>query len=112
MKRKSTAFSVVAVAVALCAFSLFAGSVRACDDCDCGLTSKGVDSYAVTPVVALTYPEPYNGEPVKPGGLIIKVEPSKPRPAPVWPRWVPIRPAPPPRPVVPPPRPHLPPPRW
>lgn len=112
MKRKVVAFSVVAFAVAFCVFSLSAGSARACDNCDCGLTDKSFDKYAVAPVVALTYPEPYTGEPAKRGGLIIKVEPSRPRPAPVWPRWVPIRPAPPPRPVVPPPRPYLPPPRW
>lgn len=71
--------------------------------CDC----DGEQCQAA-PVVALTYPEPYNGEPPKARGLTIEIKP--PRPAPAWPRWVPVRPAPPPRPIGPPPRP-LPPPR-
>lgn len=115
MSRKLIVFSVVAVIVALGFCNPSAESVRACDNCNYWGVGYGVDNCAATPMVALTYPEPYNGEEVKKGGLTIQVRPAPPpRPAPYWPRWVPVRPAPPPRPVGPPPRhlPPYPPPRW
>ncbi len=97
MSRKLITFSVVAVIVALGFCNTFAESVRACDNCNYWGVGYGVDDCAATPMVALTYPEPYNGEDVKKGGLTIQV-----------------RPAPPPHPVGPPPRrlPPYPPPRW
>ena len=79
----------VAFACAACAFA------QSCEDyCK---TSQCCE----TNVVALTYPEPYNGE----ERVAQRVTPP--------PRWSPARPAPPPRPVGPPPRPVPPPrPRW
>lgn len=104
-------FSVVATLAVISFCNPFAESVRACDNCNhCGLDC-GVEENVAAPVVALTYPEPYNGEETKKGGLTIQIRPvpprpAPPRPAPYWPRWVPVRPAPPPRPIGPPP------PRW
>lgn len=118
MSRKLITLSVVAVIVALGFCNTFAESVRAYDNCNCCGVGYCDDDCAATSVVALTYPEPYNGEEVKKGGLTIQVRPVPPRPAPYWPRWVPVRPAPPPRPIGPPPRPVWPPrpvgppPRW
>ena len=97
MPFKSFALSFfVAFACAACAFA------QSCDDC-CK-TSQCCE----TNVVALTYPEPYNGE----ERVAQRVTPP-PRPGGPPPRWVPVRPAPPPRPIGPPPRPVPPPrPRW
>lgn len=104
MSRKLIMFSVAAVIVALGFCNTFAESARAYDNCNCRGACCGVDDCAATPLVVLTYPEPYNGEEVKKGGLTIQIRPTPPpRPAPDWPRWVPVRPAPPPRPVGPPP---------
>lgn len=105
MNRKLIAFSVVAAIVALGFCNLSAEHVRACDDCNYLGAGYGVDNCAVAPMIALTYPEPYNGEEVKKSGLTIQVRPSlPPRPAPHRPRWIPVRPAPPRRTPPPPPR--------
>ena len=112
MNRKLCMLSVVAVIAALGFCNPSAESVRACDNCNYLGVGYGADNSVATPVIALTYPEPYNGEEVKKGGLTIQVRPAPPpRPTPYWPRWVPVRPAPPPRPIGPPPRWTPPPPR-
>lgn len=127
MNRKFVMLSVVAVFAVLGFCNPFAESVRACDDCNCrdGVCCDGGccddggnfcgNGFCDVPVVALTYPEPYNGENIKRGGLAIKIGPVwPPRPIPYRPRFVPGRPVPPPRPVAPPPRrwAPVPPPRW
>lgn len=85
-------------------FAAFAASLAFADDaCDnrCG---GGV---CAEQIVALTYPEPYDGEDRVRQRVTIGVVFPAPRP----PRWVPVRPGPP-RPVGPPPRPVSPPPRF
>lgn len=72
----------------------------------CG--NRCVDDACAEQVVALTYPEPYNGE--ERVGQRVTIDVGPPKPAPRPPRWVPVRPGPP-RPVGPPPRPVPPPPR-
>ena len=112
MSRKLLMFSVAATLAVISFCNPLAESVRACDNCNhCGV-GYGVEEKVAAPVVALTYPEPYNGEEVKKGGLTIQIRQAPPRPAPYWPRWVPVRPAPPPRPIGPPPRWTPQPPRW
>lgn len=98
MPFKSFVLSVFAVfACAACAFA------KPCDDCVKASQCCG------TNVVALTYPEPYNGEERVAQRVTID---AGPRPIGPPPRWVPVRPAPP-RPIGPPPRPVPPPrPRW
>lgn len=88
----------------------------------CG--NRCVDDACAEQVVALTYPEPYDGEdrirqrvtigvvfPAAPPPRWDPILPPPPKPAPRPPRWVPVRPGPP-RPVGPPPRPVSPPPRF
>lgn len=90
MRFKAFVLSVAALAVFVCGRAFAAP----CENCE----RRAVE--AAAPVIALTYPEPYTGEPVKPRGITINVVPPV-RPAPP-PRWVPIRPVPPPvRPVPP-----------
>jgi hypothetical protein len=99
MPFKSFVLSIFAVfACAACAFA------KPCDDC------ANTSQCCETNVVALTYPEPYNGEERVAQRVTVDVGP---RPIGPPPRWVPVRPAPPPRPIGPPPRPVPPPrPRW
>lgn len=87
MRFKAFVLSVAVFAVFACCRCYAAP----CDDCKRGAVEA--------PVIALTYPEPYTGEPAKTGGITINVVPPV-RPGPP-PRWVPIRPAPPVRPVPP-----------
>lgn len=113
MKLKALVLSIVFAVACLVGARGYAAPCD-CDGAACGETrdcARGDcdgDRCQAAPVVALTYPVPYNGEPPRPRGLTLEIKP--PRPAPAWPRWVPVRPAPPPRPIGPPPRP-LPPPR-
>lgn len=87
MRFKAFVLSVAVFAVFACCRCYAAP----CDDCKRG--------EAEAPLVALTYPEPYTGEPVKSGGITINVVPPV-RPGPPA-RWVPIRPVPPVRPAPP-----------
>lgn len=89
MRFKAFVLSAAVFAVFVCG-SVY---VAACENCE----RRAVE--AAAPVIALTYPEPYTGEPAKPGGITINVVPPV-RPGPP-PRWVPIRPAPPVRPAPP-----------
>lgn len=114
--KKFSVCALTALVIAVGSTSAFAVS-RDCGEalCDCGAVcdcrggccadaARCQGGVCGEPVVALTYPEPYDGRERKPRGITIRIVPP-PRPVP--------RIAPPPRPMGPPPRPLPPPrPRW